>query len=69
MDAGIRASTRMTMAAIEVVNLRGDRAALRDEVDTLRRYLSSLCTTLEQERVEARQALDWSEAHNMALEE
>ncbi|GKB06906.1 hypothetical protein Tco_0835139 [Tanacetum coccineum] len=41
----------------------GDRAALRDEVDTLRRYLSSLCTTLEQERVRARQALDRSEAH------
>ncbi|GKE59042.1 hypothetical protein Tco_1498227, partial [Tanacetum coccineum] len=45
-----------------------DRAALRDEVDTLRRYLSSLCTTHEQERVEARQALDRSEAHNRALE-
>ncbi|GJV85206.1 hypothetical protein Tco_1525104 [Tanacetum coccineum] len=47
---------------------RRDRAALRDEVDTLRRYLSSLCTTHEQERVEARQALDRSEAHNKALE-
>ncbi|GJR02856.1 hypothetical protein Tco_0525840 [Tanacetum coccineum] len=45
-----------------------DRAALRDEVDTLRRYLSSLCTTHEQERVEARQALDRSEAHIRALE-
>ncbi|GKB97655.1 hypothetical protein Tco_0983792 [Tanacetum coccineum] len=37
---------------------QGDRASLRDEVDTLRRYLSSLCITHEQERVEARQALD-----------
>ncbi|GJU41880.1 hypothetical protein Tco_1194837 [Tanacetum coccineum] len=46
----------------------GDRAALRDEVDTLRRYLSSLCITHEQERVEARQALARSEAHNRALE-
>ncbi|GJT02354.1 hypothetical protein Tco_0823523 [Tanacetum coccineum] len=45
-----------------------DRAALRDEVDTLRRYLSFLCTTHEQERVEARHALDRSEAHNRALE-
>ncbi|GJV90102.1 hypothetical protein Tco_1534040 [Tanacetum coccineum] len=45
-----------------------DRAALRDEVDTLRRYLSSLCTTHEQERVEARQALDRPEAHIRALE-
>ncbi|GKC15052.1 hypothetical protein Tco_1011834 [Tanacetum coccineum] len=45
-----------------------DRAALRDEVDTLRRYLFSLCTTHEQERVEARQALDRSEAHIRALE-
>ncbi|GJS90461.1 hypothetical protein Tco_0773097 [Tanacetum coccineum] len=44
-----------------------DRATLRDEVDTLRRYLSSLCTTHEQERVEARQALDRSKAHNRAL--
>ncbi|GJW03223.1 putative reverse transcriptase domain-containing protein [Tanacetum coccineum] len=35
-----------------------DRAALRDEVDTLRRYLSSLCTTHEQERAKARQTLD-----------
>ncbi|GJX36929.1 hypothetical protein Tco_0248486 [Tanacetum coccineum] len=47
---------------------QGDRAALRDEVDTLRRYLSSLYTTHEQKRVEARQALDRSKAHNNALE-
>ncbi|GKD71009.1 hypothetical protein Tco_1325099 [Tanacetum coccineum] len=47
---------------------QGDRAPLRDEVDTLRIYISSLCTTHEQERVEARQALDSSEAHNRALE-
>ncbi|GKA46483.1 hypothetical protein Tco_0739366 [Tanacetum coccineum] len=43
-------------------------AVICDEVDTLRRYLSSMCTTHEQERVEARQALDRSEAHNRALE-
>ncbi|GJS50003.1 putative reverse transcriptase domain-containing protein [Tanacetum coccineum] len=63
MDVSIQAFERRTMAAIE-----RDCAALRDEVDTLRRYLSSLYTTHEQERVEARQALDRSEAHNMALE-
>ncbi|GKD07740.1 hypothetical protein Tco_1187425 [Tanacetum coccineum] len=68
MDAGIQASERRTMAAIEMVNLRRDRVALRDEVDTLRRYLSSLCTTHEQKRVEACQVLDRSEAHNRALE-
>ncbi|GKC68064.1 hypothetical protein Tco_1100662, partial [Tanacetum coccineum] len=45
-----------------------DNAALRGEADTLRRYLSSLCTTHKQERVEARQALARSEAHNRALE-
>ncbi|GJS11471.1 hypothetical protein Tco_0368267, partial [Tanacetum coccineum] len=45
-----------------------DHDALCDEVDTLRRYLSSLCTTHEQERVRAHQALDRSEAHNKALE-
>ncbi|GJS47349.1 hypothetical protein Tco_0597470 [Tanacetum coccineum] len=35
---------------------------------TLRRYLSSLCTTHEQEILETSQALDRSEAHNKALE-
>ncbi|GJU95666.1 hypothetical protein Tco_1320422 [Tanacetum coccineum] len=43
-------------------------ATLRDEMGTLRRYLSSVCTTHEQERVEAHQALDRSKAHNKALE-
>ncbi|GKF60188.1 hypothetical protein Tco_0176974, partial [Tanacetum coccineum] len=44
-------------APIEMVNLRDaqrDHAALRGEVDTLRMHLSSLYTTHEQERVEAR---------------
>ncbi|GJZ17323.1 hypothetical protein Tco_0553446 [Tanacetum coccineum] len=59
VDANIRASERRTMAAIEMVNLR---------VDTLRRYLSSICTTHEQERVKAHQALARSEAHNRAFE-
>ncbi|GKF83385.1 hypothetical protein Tco_0245041, partial [Tanacetum coccineum] len=59
------------MAAIELVNLRDAQdncATLRDEMGTLRRYLSSVCTTHEQERVEAHQALDRSKAHNKALE-
>ncbi|GKF70697.1 hypothetical protein Tco_0203754, partial [Tanacetum coccineum] len=34
----------------------------------MRRYLSSLCTTYKQERVEARQGLDRSEANNRSLE-
>ncbi|GKB30299.1 hypothetical protein Tco_0869700, partial [Tanacetum coccineum] len=63
VDASIQDSKRRTMASIE-----RDHVALRDEVDTLRRHLSSLCTTHEQERVEARQALDRSETHNRALE-
>nr|GEW41324.1 putative reverse transcriptase domain-containing protein [Tanacetum cinerariifolium] len=37
---------------------------LRDEVDNLRRYLSSLSTTHKQERVKARRALARSKAHN-----
>ncbi|GJX18338.1 hypothetical protein Tco_0219170, partial [Tanacetum coccineum] len=68
VDVSIRALERRTMAAIEMVNLRRDHDALHAEVDTLRRYLSSLCTTHKQERVEARQDLARSEAHNRALE-
>ncbi|GJR22309.1 hypothetical protein Tco_0970836 [Tanacetum coccineum] len=45
-----------------------DHVALRNEVDTLRRYLSFLYTTHEQKRAETRQDLDRSEAHNKALE-
>ncbi|GKE35959.1 hypothetical protein Tco_1455281 [Tanacetum coccineum] len=45
-----------------------DHVALCNEVDTLRRYLSSLCTTHKQERVEARQTLDRFEAYIRALE-
>ncbi|GJT80206.1 putative reverse transcriptase domain-containing protein [Tanacetum coccineum] len=61
LDASICASEQRVMAA-------DDRASLHDEVDTLRKYLSSLCTTHEQERVEACQALDRSKAHIRALE-
>ncbi|GKC45512.1 hypothetical protein Tco_1063234, partial [Tanacetum coccineum] len=68
VDASIRALERRTMAAIEMLNLRRDHAALRGEVDTLRMYISSMCTTYEHERFEVRQALARSEAHNKALE-
>ncbi|GKE42952.1 hypothetical protein Tco_1470236 [Tanacetum coccineum] len=64
LDASIRASDQRAMTTVE----SDDHAALRDEVDTLRRYLFSLCTTHELERVEARQALDRSEAYIRALE-
>ncbi|GKA12579.1 putative reverse transcriptase domain-containing protein [Tanacetum coccineum] len=62
VDGGARSSIH------DIRMHRGGRTALRDEVDTLRRYLSSLCTTHEQERVKARQALDRSKAYNKALE-
>ncbi|GKC90668.1 hypothetical protein Tco_1151317 [Tanacetum coccineum] len=65
-DASIQASERRTIDAIK--DVQGDRAALRDEVDTLRRNLSSLCTTHEQERVEAHQALDRAIMRIQALE-
>ncbi|GJX89280.1 hypothetical protein Tco_0341294 [Tanacetum coccineum] len=65
VDASIRALERRTMTAIEMVNLR---VSYQAQVDTLRRHLSSLYTTHEQERVEARQALARSEAYNKALE-
>ncbi|GKE92408.1 hypothetical protein Tco_1573503 [Tanacetum coccineum] len=47
---------------------QGDRVALRDEVDTLRMYLSSLCTTHEQERVKAH-ADDRATGHIMRIQE
>ncbi|GKE27819.1 hypothetical protein Tco_1443203 [Tanacetum coccineum] len=64
MDASIRAAEQRAMAT----DAQDDRAALHAEVDTLRSYLSSLYNAHEHERVEARQALDRSEAHNRALE-
>nr|GEZ14751.1 hypothetical protein [Tanacetum cinerariifolium] len=51
-----------------VAYAKRDHAALRDEVDPLRRYLSYLCTNHEHERVKAHQSLDRSEAYNRALE-
>nr|GEX25320.1 hypothetical protein [Tanacetum cinerariifolium] len=64
MDASIRSAERRTMAAIEVVNLREDHAALRAEIRVLRRERLAY----EQESSETRQALARSKAHNRALE-
>ncbi|GJU56143.1 hypothetical protein Tco_1229857 [Tanacetum coccineum] len=63
VDASIQDSERRTMDSIERYHV-----ALRNKVETLRRYLSSMCTTHEQERFKARHALDSSKAHNRALE-
>ncbi|GKE32386.1 hypothetical protein Tco_1451708 [Tanacetum coccineum] len=49
VDASIRASKRRTMAAIE--DDQEDRAALRDEVDTLRRALEAWITVLETQAI------------------
>ncbi|GKE86705.1 hypothetical protein Tco_1560447, partial [Tanacetum coccineum] len=69
LDASIRGSERESEEfQTRHQDAKDDHAALRDEVDTLRMYLSSLCTTHKQERVEARQALDRSEAYIRALE-
>ncbi|GKB64664.1 hypothetical protein Tco_0920850, partial [Tanacetum coccineum] len=67
LDASIHASEQRAMAVVES-DAQDDRAALRDKVDRLRRYLSSLCTTHEHEGVEAYQALDRSNTHIRALE-
>ncbi|GJQ91830.1 putative reverse transcriptase domain-containing protein, partial [Tanacetum coccineum] len=69
LDASIRGSERESEEfQTRHQDAKDDHAALRDEVDTLRMYRSSLCTTHKQERVEARQALDRSEAYIRALE-
>ncbi|GKD71722.1 hypothetical protein Tco_1325812, partial [Tanacetum coccineum] len=64
MDASIRSADRRTMAAIEVVNLREDRAAVRADIRVLRRERLAY----EQESSETCQALARYEAHNRALE-
>ncbi|GJR05541.1 hypothetical protein Tco_0528525 [Tanacetum coccineum] len=63
IDGRVRSSWTRYSGAQSMIML-----ALVDDVNTLRRYLSSLCTTHEQERVEARQALDRSKAYIRALE-
>ncbi|GKE64756.1 hypothetical protein Tco_1518917, partial [Tanacetum coccineum] len=69
LDASIRASERESEEfQTRHQDAQDDRAALRDEVYTLRRYLSSLCITHEHEGVEACQALYRSNTHIRALE-
>ncbi|GKG48216.1 hypothetical protein Tco_0510101, partial [Tanacetum coccineum] len=52
------------MTALEMVNMRKDRAAVRAEIEVLRRERLAY----EQERIQTRQDLARSEAYYMALE-
>ncbi|GJV53867.1 hypothetical protein Tco_1449608 [Tanacetum coccineum] len=64
VDTRVRDTERKTMAAIEVVNLREDRATVRAEIEILR--IERLA--YEQESIETRQDLARSEAYSRALE-
>ncbi|GKF87954.1 hypothetical protein Tco_0258831, partial [Tanacetum coccineum] len=64
MDTRVRDTERRTMAAIEVVNLREDRAAVRAKIEILRRER----LVYEQESIETRQALARFEAYGRELE-
>ncbi|GKD74578.1 putative reverse transcriptase domain-containing protein, partial [Tanacetum coccineum] len=64
VDTRVRDTEKRTMAAVEVVNLREDRAAVRVEIEILRREMLAY----EQESIETRQTLARSEAYSRALE-
>ncbi|GJV53478.1 hypothetical protein Tco_1449219 [Tanacetum coccineum] len=64
METRVRDTERRMMAALEVVNLRKDRAAVRAEIEVLRRERLAY----EQESMETHQALARSEAYSKALE-
>ncbi|GKE88575.1 hypothetical protein Tco_1566050 [Tanacetum coccineum] len=64
VETRVRDTERRMMAALEVVNLRKDRAAVRAKIEVLRRER----LTYEQESMETRQALARSEPYCMALE-
>ncbi|GKF06867.1 hypothetical protein Tco_0037535, partial [Tanacetum coccineum] len=68
VETRVRDTERRMMAALEVVNLRvsyqKDRAAVRAEIEVLRRERLAY----EQESMETRQALARSEAYSRALE-
>ncbi|GJX96213.1 hypothetical protein Tco_0352011 [Tanacetum coccineum] len=64
METRVRDTERRMMAALEVVNLRMDRAAIRVRFEYLRREILAY----EQESMETRQALARSEAYSRALE-
>ncbi|GKA71976.1 hypothetical protein Tco_0778192, partial [Tanacetum coccineum] len=64
METRVRDTERRMMAAFEVVNLRKDRAAVRAEIEVLRRERLAY----EQESIQTRQDLARSEAYSRALE-
>ncbi|GKA38039.1 hypothetical protein Tco_0724604 [Tanacetum coccineum] len=64
VETRVRDTEWKMMAALEVVNLRKDRAAMRAEIEVLRRERLAY----KQESMETRQALARSEAYNKALE-
>ncbi|GKD13914.1 hypothetical protein Tco_1198321, partial [Tanacetum coccineum] len=63
VETKVRDTRRRMMAALEVVNLR-DRAAVRVEIEVLRRERLAYA----QESMETRQALARSKAYSRALE-
>ncbi|GKA71747.1 hypothetical protein Tco_0777886, partial [Tanacetum coccineum] len=63
VESRVRDTERRMMAALEVVNLR-DRAAMRAEIEVLRRERLAY----EQKSMENRQALARSEAYSRSLE-
>ncbi|GJS63847.1 hypothetical protein Tco_0678411 [Tanacetum coccineum] len=63
VEIWVRDTERRMMAALEVVNLR-DRAAMRAEIEVLRRERLAY----EQESIQTLQELDRSEAYSRALE-
>ncbi|GJS39172.1 hypothetical protein Tco_0564215 [Tanacetum coccineum] len=64
METRFQDTERMMMTALEMVNIRKDRAAVRAEIEVLRRER----LTYEQESMETRQAFARSEAYCRALE-
>ncbi|GJR58511.1 reverse transcriptase domain-containing protein [Tanacetum coccineum] len=64
VETRVRDTERRMMAALEVVNLRKDHAAVRAKIEVLRRERLAY----EQESMETRQALARSEAYSRALE-
>ncbi|GJW21123.1 hypothetical protein Tco_0031745 [Tanacetum coccineum] len=64
METRFRDTERRMMTALEMVNMRKDRAAVRAEIEVLRRERLAY----EQESMETRQALARSEAYCRALE-
>nr|GEV54283.1 hypothetical protein [Tanacetum cinerariifolium] len=64
MDTKFQDTERTMMTALEMVNMRKDRAAVRAEIEVLRRERLAY----EQESIQTREALARSEAYSRALE-